>query len=298
MGETKEVEGFRFAEPALLAPGRRMAAKLDQAGLVRMKLQSELLEPRSHRIEETAGVVLMLEAQHHIVGIAHDDHVAGGFAPSPAFGPEIEDVVQVDVGKQRRRHRTLPGSPVANRHGPVFQDTRPQPFLDEADDALVTDPVFYKSDQPFLADRVEERPDIGIKYVVHLPAGDAYRKGVQRIVRSPSRTEPVREPEKVFLVDGIQHHDGRALNDFVFQGGNCQRPLPSVRLRNVCPAGRLGPVSPTVDAAMQIDEPALKVYLVLLPRDAIHAWGGLTLEGVEGDFQSLGADMVEQRGEL
>jgi hypothetical protein len=33
--EAQEVEGLRFAEPTLLAIGRRMAAELDQAGLVR-----------------------------------------------------------------------------------------------------------------------------------------------------------------------------------------------------------------------------------------------------------------------
>jgi hypothetical protein len=41
----------------------------------------------------------MLEAQRQIIGVAHDDHVAGGLAPSPALGSQVEDVVQVDVGK-------------------------------------------------------------------------------------------------------------------------------------------------------------------------------------------------------
>ena len=66
-----------------------------------------------------------------------------------------------------------------------------------------------------------------------------------------------------------------------------KRPLPSVRLRNIGPPGRLRPVRPPVDAAMQIDEPALKVCLVLLPCHAIDARGSLTLEGVEGYFQGL-----------
>src|SRR5215467_6045194 len=35
-GHTKEVEGLRFAEPALLAVVRRLASKLNQAGLFRM----------------------------------------------------------------------------------------------------------------------------------------------------------------------------------------------------------------------------------------------------------------------
>jgi hypothetical protein len=36
-------------------------------------------------------------------GIAHEDHVARGLALSPAHGPEVERVVQVDVGKQRNK---------------------------------------------------------------------------------------------------------------------------------------------------------------------------------------------------
>ncbi len=86
-GEPQKIEGFRFTEPSPLAPGRRTAAKLDQAGLVRMERQCKLLEPRTHRIEKAMGIALMLEAKHQIVGIAHDNHVASGLVPSPAFGP-------------------------------------------------------------------------------------------------------------------------------------------------------------------------------------------------------------------
>ena len=81
-----------------------MATKLDQAGLVRVERQRELLKPHTHCIEEATGVVLMLEAGHQIIGIAHDNHVAGSLVPSPALAPQVEDVVQVDVGKQWRRH--------------------------------------------------------------------------------------------------------------------------------------------------------------------------------------------------
>src|SRR5438477_10126058 len=39
VGEAQEVEGLRLSEPALLAIGRRMAAKLDDAGLCRVQRQ-------------------------------------------------------------------------------------------------------------------------------------------------------------------------------------------------------------------------------------------------------------------
>ena len=100
-GEAQEVEGLRLAKPAPRALGRREAAELDQAGLVRMQRQRELLQPLTHRIPEAPGVGLVLETDHNVIRVAHEDHVAGGLAPSPALGPEVEDVVQVDVGQER-----------------------------------------------------------------------------------------------------------------------------------------------------------------------------------------------------
>ena len=155
--EPQELEGLRFSEPAPSAFVRRMATKLDQAGLLRIERQRELLHPLAHRIVEAPGVRLVLEANDDVVGIAHNDHVAGGLAPSPAFGPEVEGVVQVDVGKQRRDHRALPRPAFTDRDDPVLQDARLQPFLDQADNARITDAVLNEPDQLFLADRVRKR---------------------------------------------------------------------------------------------------------------------------------------------
>src|ERR1700726_1772297 len=99
-GEAQESEGLRTTDAAFLAVGCRMAAELKQGGLVRMERQRECLKPLTHRIEEATCIVLMLEAGHQIVGVAHDDHVASGLLPSPAFSPQIEYVVQVDVAEE------------------------------------------------------------------------------------------------------------------------------------------------------------------------------------------------------
>ena len=52
-------------------------------------------------VPEAPGVCLVLEADNNVIGITHEDHVARGLVPSPALGPEVEHVVQVDVGEQR-----------------------------------------------------------------------------------------------------------------------------------------------------------------------------------------------------
>ena len=102
--EAQECEGLRFAEPPLLSPYRRMAAKLQQACLFPMQVEPELLEPHAQRVPESLRIGLVLEASNDIVGIAHDDHIAGGLTTPPLLSPEIEDIVQVDIGEQRRNH--------------------------------------------------------------------------------------------------------------------------------------------------------------------------------------------------
>ena len=98
----------------------------------------------SRPLPRGSSIVLIASgaAGHQIVGVSHDDHVAPGLVPSPALGPEIETVMQVDIGEERRDHRALTRSPVIHCYDPVFEYTRPQPFLDQVDDALIADPMF------------------------------------------------------------------------------------------------------------------------------------------------------------
>jgi hypothetical protein len=89
------------SEPVMSSSFCGKAAELDQAGLVRIERQRELLEPLAHIVPEAPGVRLVLEADDNVISIPHEDHVARGLVPSPARGPEVEHVMQVDVGEQR-----------------------------------------------------------------------------------------------------------------------------------------------------------------------------------------------------
>src|SRR5499427_8245844 len=117
--------------------------------------------------------------------------------------------------RSRSHHRALPRPYLARRHDPVFQDAGLEPFLDQADDAPVAD-----TGQPFLADRVEERADVGVQYPVHLPAFDPDHERVKRIMRAASGAETVRKPEEVLLVDRVEQCGRRPLDDLVLQGGD------------------------------------------------------------------------------
>src|ERR1700722_9195520 len=124
-----------------------------------MERQSKLLKPRAHCFEKPICIGLALKTDDQVIGITHDDHVPGGLVPSPAFGPQIQNVVQVDIGQQRRNPRALPRPSVTDRYGSVFEYPRLQPFPDQADDALVAPPMLNKSDEPILAYRIERSHD-------------------------------------------------------------------------------------------------------------------------------------------
>jgi len=93
----------------------------------------------------------------------------------------------------RDHHRALSSPHITDRPDPIFKDARLKPFLDQADDVRVADPVLQETDEPCLVDRVEEVPDVRIENVVHLLAGDPDYQGIQRIVLSALGSEPVRE---------------------------------------------------------------------------------------------------------
>jgi hypothetical protein len=68
------------------------------------------------------------------------------------------------------------------------------------------------------------------------------------------------------------------VNNLVLQRRYPERPLPSVRLRNVHPSRWLRSISAPLNPAVQIGEPIFQTGLILLPRDAVHARSGFTLQ--------------------
>lgn len=86
-GEAQKGEGLRFSDSASLAVARSKAPEFNDTGLVRMKGQRELLKSFEHCVEKPICVGLVLEPDNDVIGIPHDDHVAGGLSPPVAFGP-------------------------------------------------------------------------------------------------------------------------------------------------------------------------------------------------------------------
>src|SRR5262245_40504706 len=92
--EAQEVERFRLAFAPLLPVGDGLWPNFDQACLLRMEFQPELVQAVSQRRQEPLCVPSVLEAKHNIIGKADDDHVPLHAALAPGLHPQIEDIIR------------------------------------------------------------------------------------------------------------------------------------------------------------------------------------------------------------
>ena len=117
-------------------------------------------------------------------------------------------------------HRTLRNPFHCLHPEALFQHTRLQPFLDQADDPAITDPMLDEPHQPFSAERVEEGADIGVEDPVDLARLDSVRERIQRVVLAASGSEPVTKSQELRLVDRREEGDHGCLDDLVLDGSD------------------------------------------------------------------------------
>ena len=101
MGEAKEVERFWLAQSTPGSAFGREASEFDQARFVWMQFQAELGEALLKILETAFGIGTVLEPHDEIIRVPNDDDVALSVVFPPVLSPEVEDIVQEYVRKQR-----------------------------------------------------------------------------------------------------------------------------------------------------------------------------------------------------
>lgn len=100
--ETEGLRCIRFTPFFTLGSGKSPAAQ--KPGLLRMQFQLEPRESFAKLPKEPLCIGVMLEAEHEVVGIAHDDDIIVPIPLSPLLHSQVKRIVQADIGQQRR-HR-------------------------------------------------------------------------------------------------------------------------------------------------------------------------------------------------
>lgn len=110
-----------------------------------MELQAERCEPVAQLGQEPLGIFLVLKPNDGVIGKPHRNRVTA-VTVGPSSEPQIEHVVQVQIGQKWTDASTLCCSCLARCPRPIFLHASVQPFLDEPHDAPVRNPMLDELD--------------------------------------------------------------------------------------------------------------------------------------------------------
>src|SRR5215469_12533033 len=298
MREAQEVERLRLPLSTSLPVLDRQRTEFQKPRLLGMQLQVELLHSFLEFRPELVGIRFAVEPDNGVISEPHDDHFPMRSFPAPRLGPQIEHIVEVNVGQQGRGTSAL-GRPFLHTHSfPILQHAGVQPFLDQPHDAPVGNAMLDELDQPFVGEMIEKSPNVHIEHPVHFSRQQSRVQGIQRLMLAAPWSKPVRKAEKIRFVNGVQHFDRSTLDDLVFQRRDSERSLPPVGLRNEHPTHRLRPVRSSLQPFGKILEIALQFLTVVPPRLPIHTRRGFLLQREVGQAQRFEVvDVVQERRE-
>ena len=296
--KSEKVERLRFPFSTPLPLVDRVRTELEKSRFLRVQFQIELLHSLREFRPELSGIRLAVKSSHDVVRKTHHDNVAVRPLLTPRLDPQVEHVMEINVGQQRRSAAAL-GRPFFHSYPfPILQHACVEPFLDQSHDAPVRHPVLDELHQPFVRKRIEKAANVQIQHPVHLLRQQSGVERIQRVMLASPRSESVRKVEEIRFVDSVQHFDGCALDDFVFQHRNSERSLPPVVLVDIRPTHRFRSVRSSLQPMGKILEIVLEGLAVVPPRLSIHTGRGFLLQAEVGLAQCFRVvDVVQQRGE-
>src|ERR1700733_7872339 len=194
----------------------------------------------------------MLKSKYIIIRVSNNNDVASRTLSAPDVHPQVEHVMQIDIRKQRRNHRTLRGTHLRVLPFAFLQHSGLEPFLDQPKNAAVASAMFDEPQEPIAGQIVEKAPDVTVQNPVHLLPRDPDVQRIQRLMLAAPWPKTIRETPKILFINLIEDRDHGLLDNFVLQCRDPKWPLPAIRFRNVYPSRRLRSISAAVHPAVQI----------------------------------------------
>ena len=155
MRESQEVECFRSPLMTPLAVIDREWTEFHEPRLFRVQRQTELSESLLEFSQTPFRFGLVLKSNHEVIRPPDDDHIALSLRTPPMVDPQIEDVMQEDVRQQRGNHSALRRPFIDGLPSTLLHHAGSQPFLDEPQDARITNAVLDELYKPSVIERVE-----------------------------------------------------------------------------------------------------------------------------------------------
>src|SRR2546422_6798556 len=138
--------------------------------------------------------------------------------------------------------------------------------------------MLHELDQPTLVEVIEKSSNVGVQNVVHLLLQERVRQRIQCLMLAAPRTKPIRETEKVFLVNLVEDGNYGMLDNLVFHSRNSQWTLSSICFLYVHSSRWRRSIGSAMHPAMKVDQAIFQAGFILRPRYAVYSGCGLPLQ--------------------
>ncbi len=139
VGEAEEIEASSLGRL-----GTAWATEVEQPRLLWVEPQAVLTESFRQHAHDLAGVVLALEHDHEVVGVADQGRLTAQARLDHLGEPPVEDLVKVDVCQQRGDHPALWRAVLGAPKRPFLQHARLEPLVDHAAQNAIAYPLVEK----------------------------------------------------------------------------------------------------------------------------------------------------------
>ncbi len=266
VSEAKEVKSFWLVLTSAFSVLNGPWAKLQNTRLFWVKLKTKLEHSFPQFLQIIFSLEFMFKSHHKIVGPSHNDNFTVRFIHALVIHPQIQSVMKIDVCKQGTDAPTLRNSFISFCVSAFNQYARLQPFPDQTDHTIITNPVFNKFDQPLVVKTVKEPLDVCVQDPIYFTGQKSNVKCIETVVLTSPRSITKGERPEIIFVDGVHDFDGGPLDKLVLKYRNTQRALLSIGLINEYPANWLRFVSSRFQSLGQVLKVSLQVFFVIFPR--------------------------------
>ena len=224
----------------------------------------------------------VFKARHKIVRVA--DHSAASLllGSHHPLEPQVQRVVQVDVGQHRRDYSALRCSRLRMDYLPIlFQYPRPQPLADQVQCRSISNPLFQHPFQPFPLDVVEESFDVRFYHEVVSAELQLLAQVLDRIVCAHAWPVAIAARQKVHFVYRQQELRHRYLQQLVLQYWDAQGAEFPVALGYVFASHQPRSIRLALEPPFQVCQVAFQVSFIFLKTHPVHATGCVFPQAVE-----------------
>jgi hypothetical protein len=248
-GHAQERQCLGLLSPAIgFGPGLAPDFKLSRFLL--RQFQVELLPALAEPGQPVVGSRLVLDTRPTVIGKTAPRRFASAAPTYTALAPEIEDVVEVDMGKEGRAHRALRRTDLSHLHAPLFHEPSLSHPAEQAQAAFISAPLPEQLQPPLRLHRLAAAADVSLYEEVDPLWLAGASPCVKTLVGATLGAIALATGVEQRLKQWCEHPLGGSCHACVFTTAAAQRPsLLTARLGNVYPALGVRSVSHPCEAS-------------------------------------------------